>query len=49
MTFKLHGDIFVHKDITELEKDMADLTSFSKLGKLLKIDSWTYSDLDEVF
>lgn len=39
----------MHKDITELEKDTADLTSFSKLGKLLKIGSSVYSNLDEVF
>ncbi|MCO5611339.1 hypothetical protein L7F22_065592 [Adiantum nelumboides] len=48
MTLKCQDNVYIQKEIEELEKDSTDLATFSRLGSILKVDGRNFSSLDEV-
>eukprot|EP00250_Pteridium_aquilinum_P002122 c12328_g1_i1 orf=3-4373(-) len=48
MTMKCRDNVYLQKEIEEFEKDSTDLVTFSRLGRILKIDGRVFQTLDEV-
>ncbi|MCO5583168.1 hypothetical protein L7F22_037077 [Adiantum nelumboides] len=48
MTLKCQDNVYIQKEIEEFQKDSTDLTTFSRLGSILKVDGRNFSSLDEV-
>lgn len=48
MTLKCRDNVYLRKEIEELDKDSTNLATFSKLGGILKIGGRSFQNLDEV-